>query len=106
SAAIPKKFNSIYSLILKKKFGPTETCTVLNEFNFIDKNLDLIIYFKSSGYCGGLLNTNPNFDLSHSIPLVVRLVKEYKEGFESRYIEYPTPLCNCYLTISSLFPET
>ncbi|RNA14984.1 hypothetical protein BpHYR1_019022, partial [Brachionus plicatilis] len=44
--------------------------------------------------------------LSHSIPLVVRLVKEYKEGFESRYIEYPTPLCNCYLTISSYFPET
>ncbi|RNA02428.1 RNA-directed DNA polymerase from mobile element jockey-like, partial [Brachionus plicatilis] len=29
--------------------------------------------------------------LSHSIPLVERLVKEYKEGFESRYIEYPTP---------------
>ncbi|RNA18038.1 hypothetical protein BpHYR1_007997 [Brachionus plicatilis] len=44
--------------------------------------------------------------LSHSIPLVVRLVKEYKEGFESRYIEYPTPLCNYYLTISSFFPET
>ena len=43
--------------------------------------------------------------LSHSIPLVVRLVEEYKEGFESRYIEYPTPLCNCYLTISSFFPE-
>ncbi|RNA20405.1 hypothetical protein BpHYR1_037757 [Brachionus plicatilis] len=40
--------------------------------------------------------------LSNSIPLVVRLVKEYKEGFESRYI----PLCNCYLTISSFFPET
>ncbi|RNA17073.1 RNA-directed DNA polymerase from mobile element jockey-like, partial [Brachionus plicatilis] len=44
--------------------------------------------------------------LSHSIPLVVRLVEEYKEGFESRYIEYPTQLCNCYLTISSFFPET
>ncbi|RMZ99324.1 RNA-directed DNA polymerase from mobile element jockey-like [Brachionus plicatilis] len=44
--------------------------------------------------------------LSHSIPLVERLVKEYKEGFESRNIEYPTPLCNCYLTISSYFPET
>ncbi|RNA16638.1 hypothetical protein BpHYR1_007234 [Brachionus plicatilis] len=44
--------------------------------------------------------------LSHSIPLVERLVKEYKEGFESRHIEYPTPLCNCYLTISSYFPET
>ncbi|RNA03353.1 hypothetical protein BpHYR1_043626 [Brachionus plicatilis] len=71
--------------------------------------------------------------LSHSIPLVVRLTQYYmnfnlnhnfdnlifdhllmimnfklpnKEGFESRYIEYPTPLCNCYLTISSYFPET
>ncbi|RMZ95409.1 RNA-directed DNA polymerase from mobile element jockey-like [Brachionus plicatilis] len=44
--------------------------------------------------------------LSHSIPLVVRLVEEYKEGFESRYIEYITPLCNCYLTISSFIPET
>ncbi|RNA39844.1 RNA-directed DNA polymerase from mobile element jockey-like [Brachionus plicatilis] len=44
--------------------------------------------------------------LNHSIPLVERLVKEYKEGFESRHIEYPTPLCNCYLTISSFFPET
>ncbi|RNA15376.1 RNA-directed DNA polymerase from mobile element jockey-like [Brachionus plicatilis] len=31
--------------------------------------------------------------LSHSVPLVVRLVEEYREGFESRYIEYPTPLC-------------
>ncbi|RNA30974.1 hypothetical protein BpHYR1_035859 [Brachionus plicatilis] len=44
--------------------------------------------------------------LSHSIPLVERLVKEYKEGFESRYIEYLTLLCNFYLTISSYFPET
>ncbi|RNA29250.1 hypothetical protein BpHYR1_046832 [Brachionus plicatilis] len=44
--------------------------------------------------------------LSHSIPLVERLVKKYKKGFESRYIEYPTPLCNCYFTISSFFPET
>ncbi|RNA26342.1 Pol, partial [Brachionus plicatilis] len=35
---------------------------------------------------------NVGTGLSHSIPLVVRLVKEYKEGFESRYIEYPTPL--------------
>ncbi|RNA21818.1 hypothetical protein BpHYR1_040460 [Brachionus plicatilis] len=43
--------------------------------------------------------------LSHSIPLVERLVEEYKEGFEYRYIEYPTPLCNCYLTISPFFPE-
>ncbi|RNA28084.1 hypothetical protein BpHYR1_019812, partial [Brachionus plicatilis] len=34
--------------------------------------------------------------LSHSVPLVLRLVEEYREGFESRYIEYPTPLCNCY----------
>ncbi|RNA08263.1 hypothetical protein BpHYR1_047809, partial [Brachionus plicatilis] len=44
--------------------------------------------------------------LSHSVPLTVRLVEEYNKGFESRYIEYPTPLCNCYLTISSLFHES
>ncbi|RNA09898.1 RNA-directed DNA polymerase from mobile element jockey-like [Brachionus plicatilis] len=43
--------------------------------------------------------------LRHSVPLVVKLVDEYKEGFESRYVEYPIPLCNCYLTISSFFPE-
>ncbi|RNA01985.1 hypothetical protein BpHYR1_032675 [Brachionus plicatilis] len=35
--------------------------------------------------------------LSHSVPLVIILVNEYREGFESRFIEYPTPLCNCYL---------
>ncbi|RNA29931.1 RNA-directed DNA polymerase from mobile element jockey-like, partial [Brachionus plicatilis] len=45
--------------------------------------------------------TNPLFELSeryvraglnHSVPLVVSLVEEYREGFESRYIEYSTPL--------------
>ncbi|RNA11660.1 hypothetical protein BpHYR1_008320, partial [Brachionus plicatilis] len=44
--------------------------------------------------------------LSHSVPFTDRLVEEYNRGFESRYIEYPTPLCNCYLTISSFFPES
>ncbi|RNA34102.1 hypothetical protein BpHYR1_009866 [Brachionus plicatilis] len=38
--------------------------------------------------------------LSHSVPLVVRLVEEYRDGFESRYIEYPTPLS--YLTSIAL----
>ncbi|RNA33528.1 hypothetical protein BpHYR1_050316 [Brachionus plicatilis] len=33
--------------------------------------------------------------LSNFVPLVVRLVEEYREGLESRYIEYKTPLCNC-----------
>ncbi|RNA22946.1 hypothetical protein BpHYR1_005781 [Brachionus plicatilis] len=33
--------------------------------------------------------------LSYSVPLTVRLVEEYNIGFESRYIEYSTPLCNC-----------
>ncbi|RNA33324.1 hypothetical protein BpHYR1_042769 [Brachionus plicatilis] len=59
---------------------------------------EIVRQFRNSG----LIRTG----LSHSIPLVERLVKEYKEGFESRHIEYPTPLCNCYLTISSFFPET
>ncbi|RMZ98446.1 hypothetical protein BpHYR1_053616 [Brachionus plicatilis] len=27
------------------------------------------------------------------------------KGFESRLIEYATPLCNCYLTISSIIPK-
>ncbi|RNA12726.1 hypothetical protein BpHYR1_032832 [Brachionus plicatilis] len=30
--------------------------------------------------------------LSNSVPLVVRLVEEYREGFESKYIEHPTQL--------------
>ncbi|RNA00189.1 hypothetical protein BpHYR1_007517 [Brachionus plicatilis] len=30
--------------------------------------------------------------LRHSVPLTFRLVEEYNKGFESRYIEYPTPL--------------
>ncbi|RNA13509.1 hypothetical protein BpHYR1_015663, partial [Brachionus plicatilis] len=30
--------------------------------------------------------------LRHSVPLVINLVDEYKAGFESRYVEYQTPL--------------
>ncbi|RNA36384.1 telomerase reverse transcriptase [Brachionus plicatilis] len=44
--------------------------------------------------------------LSHSFPFVVKLMEEYKAGFESRRIEYSTPICNCYITVSSFFPET
>ncbi|RMZ99336.1 hypothetical protein BpHYR1_015390 [Brachionus plicatilis] len=43
--------------------------------------------------------------LRHSVPLVVKLVDEYKAAFESRYVEYPTSFCNYYLTISAFFPE-
>ncbi|RNA38225.1 hypothetical protein BpHYR1_005940 [Brachionus plicatilis] len=32
------------------------------------------------------------------IPFVIKLVKEYKEGFQSRYIEYPNPLCSLMKT--------
>ncbi|RNA10355.1 hypothetical protein BpHYR1_036334 [Brachionus plicatilis] len=32
--------------------------------------------------------------LHHFLPLVVKLVDEYKAVFESRYVEYPTPSCN------------
>ncbi|RNA12658.1 hypothetical protein BpHYR1_016988 [Brachionus plicatilis] len=35
--------------------------------------------------------------LSHPVPLVIRLIEEYRDGFKSRYIEHPTPLCNYYL---------
>ncbi|RNA17558.1 hypothetical protein BpHYR1_035605 [Brachionus plicatilis] len=44
--------------------------------------------------------------LSHSVPLVIRLVNEYREGFESRFIEYPTPLCNCYLDFEIILENT
>ncbi|RNA29836.1 hypothetical protein BpHYR1_051398 [Brachionus plicatilis] len=37
-------------------------------------------------------------ELSHSFPLVINLVEEYREGFESRYIEYTNSLCNFYLS--------
>ncbi|RNA21108.1 hypothetical protein BpHYR1_053114 [Brachionus plicatilis] len=33
--------------------------------------------------------------LENSVNMVVQLVKEYNLGFESRYINFPTPLCNC-----------
>ncbi|RNA02671.1 hypothetical protein BpHYR1_000417 [Brachionus plicatilis] len=33
--------------------------------------------------------------LENSVDMVVQLVKEYNLGFESRYINFPTPLCNC-----------
>ncbi|RMZ98533.1 hypothetical protein BpHYR1_046343 [Brachionus plicatilis] len=33
-----------------------------------------------------------NVGLSHSVPLEVKLVEEYRDGFESIYIENPTPL--------------
>ncbi|RNA38364.1 hypothetical protein BpHYR1_035454 [Brachionus plicatilis] len=39
--------------------------------------------------------------LSHSIPLVVRL-GENKEGFESRYIEYPTPFNFIFIFLGCL----
>ncbi|RNA44237.1 hypothetical protein BpHYR1_047767 [Brachionus plicatilis] len=34
--------------------------------------------------------------LSNSVPLVVKLVEEYKAGFESRHLEYLTPMLYLY----------
>ncbi|RNA41768.1 hypothetical protein BpHYR1_053263 [Brachionus plicatilis] len=43
--------------------------------------------------------------LSHFVPLVVRLVEEYRDGFESRYMQLhnSTSLCNCYLSFRSSY---
>ena len=41
--------------------------------------------------------------LDKSVQIVVRLVNEFKNSFESRHINYSTPLCNCYLIISEYF---
>ncbi|RMZ97086.1 hypothetical protein BpHYR1_028684 [Brachionus plicatilis] len=38
--------------------------------------------------------------LTNSVPLLLRLVNEYRRGFESRFVNYPTPLCNCYLELT------
>ncbi|RNA41534.1 hypothetical protein BpHYR1_040579 [Brachionus plicatilis] len=81
------KYDTPSNIVHHKAFNKLELLTVSNR-----------LFELSERYVGT--------ELSHSIPLVERLVKEYKQGFESRYIEYPTPLCNCYLTISSYFPET
>ncbi|RNA25174.1 hypothetical protein BpHYR1_002426, partial [Brachionus plicatilis] len=67
---------------------------------------DKLKLFKVSNRLFELAERYVGVELSHSVPLVTRLVEEYMKGLESRFIEYPTPLCNCYLTISSHFPET
>ncbi|RNA37960.1 hypothetical protein BpHYR1_047345 [Brachionus plicatilis] len=42
----------------------------------------------------GLLVNYIRAGLSHSVPLLVKLVEEYREDFELRYIVYPPSLCN------------
>ncbi|RNA39195.1 EF-hand domain-containing family member B, partial [Brachionus plicatilis] len=68
------KYDTPYNIVHHESFNKLKLLTVSNR-----------IFELSERYVGT--------GLSHSIPLVVRLVKEYKEGFESRYIEYLTPLC-------------
>ena len=41
--------------------------------------------------------------LGNSVPLLTILVSEYRRGFESRFVNYPTPLCNCYFVLDSYF---
>ncbi|RNA34058.1 hypothetical protein BpHYR1_049060 [Brachionus plicatilis] len=38
--------------------------------------------------------------LSHSVSLVVKMVEEYREGFKSRQIKYPTQLSNSSVQIN------
>ncbi|RMZ96077.1 hypothetical protein BpHYR1_001207 [Brachionus plicatilis] len=54
------------------------------------KKSDILKFYKLDVLCQNMGSKAKN--ISHSVPLVVRLVEEYREGFESRYIEYPSPL--------------
>ncbi|RNA01871.1 hypothetical protein BpHYR1_027310 [Brachionus plicatilis] len=42
--------------------------------------------------------------LQKQVAPVCRLISEFRHYFESRDINYPTPLCSFYLTIGELFP--
>ncbi|RNA12396.1 AP-like endonuclease reverse transcriptase [Brachionus plicatilis] len=88
---------------------PVEKNTHIDVMDYSSKtSLAIIDHLFVEGYRGLLYLSNRLFELSeryvgtrlsHSIPLVERLVKEYKEGFESRHIEYPTPLSFISLSI-------
>ncbi|RNA06227.1 hypothetical protein BpHYR1_032505 [Brachionus plicatilis] len=60
----------------------------IKDIIFGDKYLKKLLFFNKSDALEKFLFVRyVGTGLSHSIPLVVRLVKEYKKGFESRYIE-------------------
>ncbi|RMZ98105.1 hypothetical protein BpHYR1_044073 [Brachionus plicatilis] len=82
--------NSAVRSILKLKYDTPSNIIYLEAFN----KLNLL---PVSNRLFELSERYVKAELSHSVPVVVRLVEEYREGFESSYIEYPTPLCNCYL---------
>ncbi|RNA16382.1 RNA-directed DNA polymerase from mobile element jockey-like [Brachionus plicatilis] len=98
-----------------KKLQAIQNTAVRSILKFIYDTPSNIVHHEAFNKLKLLTVSNQLFELSeryvgtglrHSIPLVERLVKEYQESFESRYIEYPTPLCNCYISISSFLPET
>ncbi|RNA39765.1 hypothetical protein BpHYR1_012054 [Brachionus plicatilis] len=60
------------------------------------KNHLHIFYFTVSNRLLELSERYVRAGLSHSVPLTVRLVEEYNKGFESRCIEYTTPLIKTF----------
>ena len=44
--------------------------------------------------------------LNHHNPIITKLVKEYKRGFNSRFCERPTPLCACSAILDRYTDET
>ncbi|RMZ96170.1 hypothetical protein BpHYR1_029305 [Brachionus plicatilis] len=81
--------NSAVRFILKLKYD-TPSDILHNEA------FDKLKLLKVSSRLFELAERYVGVGLSHSVPLVTRLV-------ESRFTKYRTTLCNCYLTISSHF---
>ncbi|RNA21263.1 hypothetical protein BpHYR1_020299 [Brachionus plicatilis] len=73
---IPKlKYDNPSNILRHEAFNKLKLLTVTSRFFELNE-----IYLE-----GGLL---------HSLLFVIKLVDEYKAGNESRYVEYPNPLCN------------
>ncbi|RNA21180.1 hypothetical protein BpHYR1_011257 [Brachionus plicatilis] len=89
--------NTAVRSILKLKYDTPSNIVHHESFNKLKL---LTVSNRLSELCERYVGTR----LSHSIPLVERLVKEYKEGFESRHIEYPTAFENKinFLSLSSV----
>ncbi|RNA23501.1 hypothetical protein BpHYR1_002999 [Brachionus plicatilis] len=79
--------------LLSSIFSPnTDLIDTEKDIEILNSNSD---FFRNNNHLESAFELSERYvgkGLSHSIPLVVRLVNKYKEGFESIYFEYPTPL--------------
>ncbi|RNA18543.1 hypothetical protein BpHYR1_018180 [Brachionus plicatilis] len=100
--SIEKSCYMIFEKILKSLIGSILDHSFLCLNSFSETNIKKIQVIQSSAVQIDFLSwvrdmSGLRTGLSHFVQLVVRLVEEYREGFESRYIENSTRFFNCYL---------